>query len=89
MKSFRTTGLFLLACSGLCFIIAVERYMTAVRTGEAIAAAMKGVEFETVSMPIETKVCGLVGIALLVAGVRVLFESVGKSNKDDGMLKPE
>jgi ABC-type Fe3+-siderophore transport system permease subunit len=87
MKQLRTIGIFLVACSALCFIIAIERYLTAVRTGKQIAATLKGVEFESVSTPLATIVCGVVGVALFVAGVRLLFESVRRSKVDDGMLK--
>lgn len=89
MKSLRTAGFFLLACSALCFIIAIERYLTEVRTGKQIAAALKEIEFESVSIPIETTVCGLVGISLFVAGARLLFDSVRKSRPNDGLLKSE
>ena len=89
MKQLRTVGIFFVACSALCFIIATERYLTAVRTGKQVAAAIEGVEFESVSTPITTTVCGLLGVALLVAGVRLLFVSVRNTNLEDGLLKSD
>ena len=75
MKYLRSIGALLLAGSAICFIISVERYLTAVRTAKAIMAQIDGVEFESVAVPIETTVCGLVGVVFLVAGFRLLFES--------------
>ena len=89
MIQLRTIGIFFVACSALCFIIAIEQYLTAVRTGKQVAAAIEGVEFESVSTPITTTVCGLFGVALFIAGVRLLFVSVRSSNVDDGLLKSD
>lgn len=89
MKLRRPIGLLLLACSALCFVIATDTYLTDVRTGKAVMAALKGVKFESVPIPIETTVCGLVGIAMLVAGVRLLFESFRRSKAKDGLLKSD
>lgn len=93
MKQIRTISLFILACSVLCFVIAIERYLSAVRTGKEIAAALEGIEYESVRVPIETTVCGLAGVVLLVTGAKLLFDSVfnSKSNSDqvNGLLKPD
>lgn len=75
MHQLRSIGAFTLACSLICFIIAFERYQSAVRSAKAIAAAIDGVEFESTRLPTVSVVAGLAGVALLVAGVRLLFES--------------
>ena len=86
MKSQRSIGIFLLACSAICLTIAIQNYISEVQTAKAIADLIEEVEFESVRMPIETIVCGLVGIMLLVAGARLLFESMRKPKSDSGKL---
>jgi hypothetical protein len=87
MKLLRSIGALMLACSAICLIIAIQKYVNAVTTAKAIAEAIDGVEFESVALPIETKVCGLAGVVLLVSGVRLLFESFRRREKPvDGML---
>lgn len=86
MKSVRTIGVFLIACSALCFIMAWERYRAAVREGQAIAEALGGVEFESVSVPLESIVGALIGVVLLVAGARLLVESFLRRSAPDGEL---
>jgi len=75
MISMRTIAIFLIACSAILFVIAVQKYYNAVATAKAIAERIEGVEFESAGLPVETSVCGLAGVMLLVAGVALLFES--------------
>ena len=84
MKQLRSIGIFAIACSAICFIIAVERYVSTIKTAEEVASRM-GLELESVSTPIETLVGGLVGILLFIIGGRLLFEAMRKP-KDDGMI---
>ena len=58
----------MLASAAMCFLIAYERYVSAVKTAEQIAEAL-GVIYESVRIPEVTLVCGTVGVALLVSGV--------------------
>ncbi len=85
----RTIGLFLLACSAICLMVAAERYQATVKAAQEKFAPI-GLEVSSVSLPLVSSVCGLAGIVLFVAGVRLMFEQV-KANraaaKDDGMLK--
>ncbi|MGB1928107.1 MAG: hypothetical protein ACPHO8_02285 [Mariniblastus sp.] len=84
MKQHRTIGVFLLGCAVICFLIAWERYYSAVQTAQEIARAITEIEYESVSMPIETTVSGLLGVALAVAGIVLITEYVrGKSKPDD------
>ncbi len=88
----RTIGLFLLACSAICLVIAAERYQSAVQAAKKMMGPIEGFEVKSVSLPLVSSVCGLAGVVLFVAGVRLMFEQV-KANraaaKDDGMLKAE
>lgn len=86
MKSVRTLGVFLVACSALCFIMAWDRYQSAIREGKAIAEALKGIEFESVSAPVESIVGGLIGVVLLVAGARLIFDSIAQRKTVDNEL---
>jgi len=90
MISIRTIGVFMIVCAAICLTIAIERYYSAIQTAEALAEILDGIEFESVSMPTVTKVCGFVGILLLVGGLRMLFDSLrGQKDQDheDGLLK--
>ena len=75
MISKRTIAIFLIACSAILFVIAVQKYYNTVATAKAIAERIQGVEFESAALPIQTSVCGLAGVMLLVAGVTLLFGS--------------
>ena len=75
MISKQTIAIFLIACSAILFVIAVQKYYNTVATAKAIADRIQGVEFESAAIPIETCVCGFAGVMLLVAGVMLLFES--------------
>ena len=75
MVSIRTIAIFLIACSAILFVIAVQKYYNAVATAKAVADQIEGIEFESTALPIETSVCGFAGVMLLVAGLRLLFES--------------
>ena len=86
MVSIRTIAIFLIACSAIMFVIAFQKYYNAVETAKAIAGQIEGVEFEAVGMPVETSVCGFVGVLLLVAGARLLFESGRRRTKDEPSL---
>jgi|GEM_PF-1631921 len=88
MKQHRTIGVFLLACSVICFLIAWERYHSAVKTAREIARIITEIEYESVSTPIETTVSGLIGVALAVAGVVLIMEYIRGKNKPDDLLKP-
>ena len=82
MVSMRTIAVFLIACSAILLTIAIQKYLNAVETAEAIAEHLEGIEFESVSLPIESSVCGFVAVLMFVAGVRLLFESRhGKGNQ--------
>ncbi|MDA7859158.1 hypothetical protein N9B31_02240 [Mariniblastus sp.] len=88
MKQHRTIGVFLLGCAVICFLIAWERYHSAVQTAQEIARVIKEIEFESVSTPIETIVSGLLGVAMAVAGVVLIMEYIREKNKPDDLLKP-
>jgi uncharacterized membrane protein len=75
MKPLRSTGVFLICCSAICLIVAVERYQSAVVTGRKIADQLEGIEFESVGIPLVSTVMGFVAIVFLVAGIRLLLES--------------
>ena len=86
MVSMRTIAVFLIACSAILLTIAVQKYLNAVETAEAIAEHLEGIEFESVSLPIESSVCGFFAILMFAAGVRLLFES-RHHNKSDQAKK--
>jgi hypothetical protein len=88
MKQHRTVGVFLFGSASICFLIAWERYHSAVQTAEEVARALDGIEFESVSTPVETFVAGLLGVAMTVAGVVLIMEHIGKEDKPDDLLKP-
>ncbi|MFK7765961.1 MAG: hypothetical protein AB8B55_01880 [Mariniblastus sp.] len=85
----RTIGLFLLACSAICFIVAAERYQSAVEAAKKMMGPLEGFEVDSVSLPLVSSVCGLAGVVLFVAGVRLMFEQVkaNRAKSKDGMLK--
>ena len=58
----------MVASAAMCFLIAYERYDSAVKTAKRIAEALEST-YESVRIPEVTLVCGTVGIALLVSGV--------------------
>jgi hypothetical protein len=88
MKQHRTVGVFLLGCAVVCFLIAWERYHSAVQTAKEIARVLKEIEFESVSTPVETIVSGLLGVAMTVAGLVLIAEYVRGKNKQDELFKP-
>jgi putative Mn2+ efflux pump MntP len=77
MKQLRTIGVFALACSAICFIIAIERYYSAVKTAEEVAERM-GLELESIGTPTESLVSGFASVLLLIIGTRLVFESIQK-----------
>ena len=81
MVSMRTIAVFLIACSAILMTIAVQKYINAVETAKAIAERIPGMEFDSVSLPIESSVCGFFAILMFAAGVRLLFESRHQSNQ--------
>ena len=89
MISARTIGVFLIACAGICVTIAIERYYSSVATAEAIAEQLEGVEFDSVSLPMVSKVCGFAGLVMLVAGGKLVVDSLTSktNNPDDGLLQ--
>lgn len=88
MVSFRTLGVFMIACGALLLTVAIERYYSAVQTAKAIAERLDGIEFESVALPNVSMVCGFAGVMLLIAGARMLFESRHSSEPaaDDRLL---
>lgn len=88
MKQHRTVGVFLLGSASICFLIAWERYHSAGQTAKEVARVLDGIEFESVSTPVETIVGGLLGVAMAVAGVLLIMEYIGKKDKPDDLLKP-
>ncbi len=88
MVSMRTIAIFLIACSAILFVIAVQKYNNAIATAKAIADRIQGIEFESAGVPIETSVCGLAGVMLLVAGLILLLESFRQrgTKKDERSL---
>lgn len=64
----RSIGLLMMACSLICFLIAYERYVSAVATGRAIAEQLEGVDFVAVRTPWISLVALALGVTLLVAG---------------------
>ena len=87
MNPFRSTGLFLLACSAICLIIAIERYQSAVLTAKTIAEQLDGIEFESVGVPLVSIVMGFVAVVLFAAGIRLVFESRASDSEPTGMLQ--
>ena len=81
MVSMRTIAIFLIACAAILFAIAIQKYYSAVETAKAVADQIQGVEFDSVALPIESNVCGFIGILMLVAGTKLLFESRHHSNQ--------
>jgi hypothetical protein len=88
MKQHRTVGVFLIGSASICFLIAWERYHSAVQTAKEVARALDGIEFESVSTPVETFVAGLLGVAMTVAGVVLIMEYIGNDDKPNNLLKP-
>jgi uncharacterized membrane protein len=86
MNKFISTAMFLLACSAICLIVAIERYQSAVFTAKAVAAQLDGVEFESVGIPLISAVMGFVSVVFCVAGMRLLFEHRRAENQPKGML---
>ena len=86
MISPRTVGIFMIACAAICLTIAIERYYSAVATAKAIAERLEGIEFASVEPPRVSYVCGFTGVILLVAGLRLLFESRHHSKSEEGLL---
>lgn len=87
MKPLRSTGLFLLACSAICLIVAIQKYQSAVATAEKIAEQLEGIEFESVGIPQVSMVMGFIGAVFLVAGIRLLFDSSQSKPQSDDMLQ--
>ncbi len=86
MNKFISTAVFLLACSAICLIVAIERYQSAVFTAKAIAAQLDGVEFESAGIPLISLVMGFVSVVFCVAGIRLLFDNRRSGNSAEGML---
>jgi len=86
MKKRTSTGGFLIACSGVCLIIAVERYYSALATAKQVAEMLEGVEFESVGIPIESTVCALAGGAMLVAGVILIAGPKPEPDQNSGLI---
>ena len=86
MIALRTIAIFMIACSAICFAIAFERYYSAVATAKAIADRIEGVEYVAVKMPRASYVCGFTGVVLLIAGLRLLFESRHRVSSNDALL---
>ena len=57
----------MVASAAMCFLIAYERYASAIETGKRIAEALN-LTYESVRIPDVTLVCGTIGVALLVSG---------------------
>lgn len=81
MVSLRTIAVFLIACSAILLVIAFQNYQNAVASAKAIAEKIPGFEFESVGPPVETMVCGVAGVALLVAGTLLLLGAIRSSKK--------
>lgn len=73
-RNFRSTGFLLLGASGLCGLIAWEKYRSATVTAKAFsdAVAIDGVDFEA-TVPIETWVAGAFCILLGIPALRCLL----------------
>ena len=82
MKSERSMGTFILVCSLFCLTIAVDNYYSALKSAEEVAKAMPWFELESVGIPIETIVCGAVGVMLLVTGLILIVKSFQKVESD-------
>lgn len=68
MKLNRSLGFYLLACSGLCGLIAYECYQSKVLTAKEIARRLE-IGFESVAIPNESFVAGFLAVSFGVAGV--------------------
>jgi hypothetical protein len=73
MKLTRSVGFYLLACSLLCAIIALESYQSRVGTAKEVARRL-GIRLESVDVPLQTKVAGFLSITMGVAGAVCLFD---------------
>jgi hypothetical protein len=89
MKQLRSVGAFMIVCSILCFVVAYDRYQTNLVTAKALMNldGFDGVEFDSVSVPMETYIAGFAGVVLLVGGFRCFLtwrsiqkQSEGNSN---------
>jgi hypothetical protein len=73
MPPLKKVGIFLAACSGLCGLIAVERYQLKRRTASTIAE-MIGVEMISLEIPLESQVAGFLSVTLLTAAIACWFQ---------------
>ena len=83
-RNLRSTGFLLLGASGLCGLIAVEKYRSAAVTAKAFsdAIAMDGVDFEA-TVPKETWIAGFFCVLLGVAALRCLGQWYRMPKSDD------
>ena len=76
----------MMACSMICFLIAYERYVSAVATGRAIAEQLQGIEFVGVRTPKISLIALGLGVTLLVAGGSCWWQWYrGRQAKDDSL----
>jgi len=74
-RNFRSTGFLLLGASGLCGLIAYEKYRSATVTAKKFSEAvgMEGVDFKA-TVPKETWIAGFFCVLLGVAALRCLAQ---------------
>lgn len=88
MNSLRSVGVLLVVCAGLSGLVAYECYRRADQAGKALAAQIDVFEFESVSIPIYTRVGAFVSVMLLVAGIRCLVNAhAANQTHDDSVVK--
>jgi len=84
LRNLRSTGFLLLGASGLCGLIAVEKYRSATETAKVFsdAIAIDGVDFEA-TVPVETWIAGFFCVLLGVAALRCLGQWYRSPKTDD------
>lgn len=90
-RNFRSTGFLLLGASGLCGLIAWEKYRSATVTAKAFndAVGIDGVEFQA-TVPIETWIAGAFCVLLGIPALRCLlhWHRLSRNDITDQALLP-
>lgn len=85
-KAQRVSGIFLLCCSAICLIIAINKRQNLIQTGSQVAESM-GLKLESTGLPFDLVVTVFIGIVFLVAGLRLIWDSRKKKNPDSPLIE--